>query len=104
MSSTFFNLFVDIFMFTIDDKKNIIDITKKGGDHMDIRKYIKLCLTAREISESELARRLGTTPQNFNQKMTGRTIKVRDLDDIADAIGAEVSLSFIDKATGKPII
>ena len=71
---------------------------------MDIRKYIKLCLTAKEISESELARRLDTTPSNFNQKMMKRTIKVRDLDTIADALGAEVSLSFIDRATGKPII
>ena len=71
---------------------------------MDIPKYIRLCLAQKEISEAELAARLNTTRQNLNLKMKRHSLRESDLEEIADALGATVSLKFIDKATGKPII
>lgn len=70
---------------------------------MDVKKYISLCLTAREISQAELARRLGQTPQNFNQKMTKRTFTVSELEYVADALGCDLVLRFVDRAAGKPL-
>lgn len=71
---------------------------------MDIPKYIKLCLLQRDISVSDLAQRLNTTRQNLNQKMLRHSLKESDLINIADALNADVSLRFIDRDTGEPII
>lgn len=71
---------------------------------MNFPKYIRLCLVQKEISEAELAYRLNTTRQNLNAKMNRHSLRESDLDAIAEILGAEVSLKFIDKATGKPII
>lgn len=72
---------------------------------MDIREYIKLCCVKKgNISEAELARRTGQTPQNMNNKHKRNTFKVSELEKIAEALGAELKISFIDKETGKPII
>ena len=72
---------------------------------MDVREYIKLCCVKRgNMSEAELARRTGQTPQNTNNKHKRNTFKVSELEKIADALGAELKISFIDKETGEPII
>jgi transcriptional regulator with XRE-family HTH domain len=71
---------------------------------MDFPKYIRLCLVQKEISEAALAERLGTSRQNLNLKMRNHSLRESDLTAIAEALGAEVSLKFIDKITGKPII
>jgi len=72
---------------------------------MDVREYINLCRVKRgNITESELARRTGQTPQNMNNKHKRNTFKVSELERIAEALDAELKISFIDKATGKPII
>ena len=42
---------------------------KQGGDNMTIEQKIKMALSYTGISQSELARQIGTTPQNFNQKL-----------------------------------
>lgn len=70
---------------------------------IDIKKYINHCLTERNISQAELARRLGQTPQNFNQKMNSRTFNAIDLQEIANALGCDLVLRFVDRATGKPL-
>ncbi len=72
---------------------------------MDVREYIKLCcVKKRNISEAELARRTGQTPQNMNNKYKRNTFKVSELEKVAEALGAELKISFIDKETGEPII
>ena len=55
------------------------------------------------ITESELARRLGTTPQNFNNKMKRDNFSEKDLQDIAAALGLQVEINFIDPDTGTKI-
>lgn len=72
---------------------------------MDVREYIKLCCVKRgNISEAELARRTRQTPQNMNNKHKRNTFKVSELEKIAEALDAELKISFIDKETGEPII
>ena len=71
---------------------------------MNMREYIKLCCVKRNITEAELARRMGQTPQNLNNKYKRNTFKVSELEKIAEALGATLSVSFIDNETGNPII
>ena len=72
---------------------------------MDIREYINLCRVKRgNISEAELARRTGQTPQNMNNKYKRNTFKVSELEKVADALNADLDIRFIDRSTGEPII
>jgi hypothetical protein len=73
--------------------------------HTNIREYINLCRVKRgNMSEAELARRTGQTPQNMNNKYRRDTFKISELEKIAEAMDADLQISFIDKETGKPII
>lgn len=73
--------------------------------HTDVREYINLCRVKRNnMTEAELARKTGQTPQNMNNKFKRNTFKVSELQKVAEAMGAELKISFIDKETGKPII
>lgn len=72
---------------------------------MDVREYIKLCCVKRgNMSEAELARRTGQTPQNMNNKYKRNTFKISELEKVAEALGADLRISFVDKKTGEPII
>lgn len=72
---------------------------------MDIREYISLCRVKRgNISEAELARRTGQTPQNMNNKYKRNTFKISELEKVANALDADLKIEFIDRETGKPII
>ncbi len=72
---------------------------------MDVREYIKLCCVKRgNMSEAELARRTGQTPQNMNNKYKRNTFKISELEKVAEALDADLRISFVDKETGKPII
>lgn len=72
---------------------------------MDVREYINLCRVKRgNISEAELARRTGQTPQNMNNKYKRNTFKVSELEKVADALDADLKIVFIDRSTGEPII
>ena len=72
---------------------------------MDVREYINLCRVKRgNMTEAELARRTGQTPQNMNNKYKRNTFKVSELEKIAEALDAELSIRFIDKKTKEPII
>ena len=71
---------------------------------MNMREYIKLCCVKRDITEAELARRMGQTPKNLNHQPKRNTLTVSEPEKIAEALGATLSVSFIDNETGKPII
>ena len=73
--------------------------------HTDVREYINLCRVKKgNISEAELARRTGQTPQNMNNKYKRNTFKISELEKVADALDADLKISFIDRETEKPII
>jgi uncharacterized protein YfkK (UPF0435 family) len=53
------------------------------------------------ISEAELARRLETTPANLHQKMKRNNFSVKELRDIAAAMGCKLEINFINPETGE---
>ena len=53
---------------------------------MTISEQIKVLCVRTNISVSELARRMGMSPQNLNAKLKRETFTVSDLDQIAEAI------------------
>lgn len=61
---------------------------------MDIPTKIKLAETYAKMSESELARKLGTTSQALGQRIKTGKFSSRDLDNIAAALGAEFVCAF----------
>lgn len=71
----------------------------------NIREYIRLCCVKRgNMTEAELARRTGQTPQNLNNKYKRNTFKISELEKVADALDARLEIAFVDKETGEPII
>lgn len=71
----------------------------------DVREYIALCRVKKgNISEAELARMTGQTPQNMSNKYNRNVFKVSELEKIAEAFDAELDIRFLDKETKKPII
>ena len=72
---------------------------------MDVKEYIRLCCVKRgNISEAELARRTGQTPQNMNNKYKRNTFKISELEKVAAALDADLKIVFLDKQSGEPII
>lgn len=61
---------------------------------MDIPTEIKMAEVYAKISETELSRKLGTTPQAFNQRMKTGKFSSSDLASIAEALGAEFCCCF----------
>jgi transcriptional regulator with XRE-family HTH domain len=62
---------------------------------MTISEQIKVLCVRTNISVSELARRIGTSPQNLNAKLKRETFTVADLDQIAEATGTVFERKFI---------
>lgn len=61
---------------------------------MDIPTKIKMAEVYAKISETELSRKLGTSPQAFNQRMKTGKFSSADLDRIAEALGADFVCCF----------
>lgn len=61
---------------------------------MDIPKKIKMAEAYADVSEAELARRLGTSSQAFGQRMRTGKFNSEDLEKIATALGAEFVCCF----------
>lgn len=64
---------------------------------MTVEQKIKLALTFSGISQAELARKLGTTPANLNQKIKRETLKQDELEKIAEILGCVWRAEFIFK-------
>jgi len=61
---------------------------------MTMEQKINMALAYRGISQAALARTLGTTPSNFNQKLKRETFSVDELEKIATALGGEYFFGF----------
>ena len=61
---------------------------------MNISKKIKMALAYLGISEAELARRVGKSPQSFSQRMKTGKWSDDDLRDISAALGCEIVVEF----------
>ena len=62
---------------------------------MSITEQIKVLCVRCGVSEAELARRLGKSPQSFNSKMKRETFTVSDLDEIASVLGVSFKRYFV---------
>ncbi len=62
---------------------------------MTIEQKIKMALSYSGISQAELARRIGTTPSNLNQKVKRNTITKEEMEQIAEAIGGSWRAEFV---------
>lgn len=62
---------------------------------MKISEQIKVLCVRTNISVSELARRVGTTPQNFNAKMKRESFTIAELEMIANAAESRFERNFI---------
>lgn len=71
---------------------------------MALSDRIRILLIKRgNISEAELARRLGISPQNLNNKMKRDNFMEKDLSDIAAALDCTFSVSFKLNDTGEEV-
>lgn len=61
---------------------------------MTTEQMLKMALTYRGVSQAELARQLGTTPSNLNQKVKRNTLTREDLERIAQVLDAEFVCHF----------
>ena len=61
---------------------------------MTTSKKIKMALAYIGMSEAQLARKIGTTPSAFNQRMKTDKFTSPELEKIANALGATYSFSF----------
>jgi len=75
---------------------------KKYSVIMSMAQKIRILLVKKDnIPEAELARRLETSPGNFNQKMKLDNFRVKELREIGDVLGCDVKISFVDRQTGE---
>ena len=71
---------------------------------MAMTEAIRIALVKRgNLSESELARRMGISPQNLHNKMKRDNFNERELREIADALGLRLDISFVDPNTGERV-
>lgn len=63
---------------------------------------IRILLVIRDnISESELARRLGMSPQNLHNKMKRDNFSEKELQQIAEVLNCDLNIAFKMRDTGK---
>jgi len=62
---------------------------------MTISEQIKVLCVRSNISVSELARRVGTTPQNFNAKLKRESFTIAELELVANVVKSKFERNFI---------
>ena len=71
---------------------------------MSMTEKIRILLVKRgNISEAELARKLGLLPQNFNVRMKRDNFTESDLRRIAEVLDCEFEAGFVLKDTGERV-
>ena len=71
---------------------------------MSMTERIRILLVKRgNISEAELARRLGISPQNLSNKMKRDNFSDRELRGVAAALGCEYRNAFVITETGEEV-
>lgn len=66
-----------------------IQTEQKKGDRMTNSQKIKMALAYKNMSEAELARSFGITPQAFSQRLKRDKFSSADLEKIADILNAK---------------
>ena len=63
-------------------------------DKYTISEQLKILLKRKGITARELAERLGTTPQNLQNKITRDDFKISDIEKMAEALGVRFVYGF----------
>lgn len=66
-----------------------------GGVKMTTSDMVRRLCEKMNISISELARKIGQSPQNFNKKLLRETVSFSEMLEIADALGIRYEQAFI---------
>lgn len=64
---------------------------------MDITKKIKVILAKENMNVSNLADKLGTSPQNLSAKLKRNNFSMKEMLKIANALGYDLNVEFIKK-------
>ena len=64
--------------------------------NIDIDKFIKIESVKHGMSRAEVARKMGVAPQALAHKIKAGTLRVSDLDTMANAMGCKLDIQFID--------
>lgn len=64
---------------------------------MDITKEIKKLLIDEDLTQADLANRINTSQGNLANKMKRNNFSVKEMQEIADALGYELKIEFIKK-------
>lgn len=62
---------------------------------MTISEQIKVLCVRCKVSEAELARRLGKSPQSFSSKMKRESFTIEDLNEVAQVLNVEFKRCFV---------
>jgi transcriptional regulator with XRE-family HTH domain len=76
---------------------------RKWGDKLSAAKKIKILLVEREMTLTELSKRLNKSLSTMSDKMTRDNFSEKDLKKIAEVLNYEYDIVFTDKDTGKTI-
>ena len=99
-----FSIFFFCFLFLLDDAEGIGYTAMQESCFVGITEKIRFLMVRRgNMSEAELARRMGETPQNFNRKMKRDNFTERDLRRIAEVLNCDYEAGFILKDTGERV-
>lgn len=61
---------------------------------MTLEQKIRMALAYKKISQSSLARMIGLSPSNFNQRLKRESFSIGELEQIAEALGAKFDFDF----------
>ena len=84
-----------MFFLLIETKWFIMVVLICGGSTMKTSDMIRQLCEQMNLSVSELARRLGQSPQNFGKKLKRETITLEELKAIAEVMDVKFEQAFI---------
>ena len=68
---------------------------------MDMTQQIRIMLVKRgNMTETALANKIGTSPQNIHNKFKRNNFTMKDLQEISNALDCDLDIRFIDHSTG----
>ena len=72
--------------------------------NMDMTQQIRIMMVKRgNMTETALANKIGTSPQNIHNKFKRNNFTMKDLQEIAEALDCDLEIRFLDRATGEAL-
>ena len=68
---------------------------------MEQSKIIKMIMGYKGIKNSDLAKRLNKSPSNLFQIFSRDNFRVRELEEIANALNCDIKITWVDRESGK---